>query len=71
MPEACFLRIDNGGTLTKAVLSDSQETKIAGASRKVPAKGLHLRGRDTPAYHGIVSTMDRAAILRQSHVLLV
>jgi L-xylulokinase len=36
MPETCFLGIDNGGTLTKAVLFDSRGTEIAGASRKVP-----------------------------------
>ena len=36
MQEAYFLGIDNGGTLTKAVLFDSQGTEIAGASRKVP-----------------------------------
>ena len=36
MQGACFLGIDNGGTLTKAVLFDSRGTEIAGASRKVP-----------------------------------
>jgi L-xylulokinase len=36
MPEAYFLGIDNGGTLTKAVLFDSHGTEVAGASRKVP-----------------------------------
>jgi L-xylulokinase len=36
MPEAYFLGIDNGGTLTKAVLFDGQGTEIAGVSRKVP-----------------------------------
>lgn len=36
MSGACFLGIDNGGTLTKAVLFDSRGTEIAGASRKVP-----------------------------------
>ena len=35
MPQA-FLGIDNGGTLTKAVLFDSHGTEIAGAARKVP-----------------------------------
>lgn len=35
MQGACFLGIDNGGTLTKAVLFDSGGTEIAGASRKV------------------------------------
>ncbi len=31
-----FLGIDNGGTLTKAVISDSEGREIASASRKVP-----------------------------------
>ncbi len=31
-----FLGIDNGGTLTKAVLFDGRGNEIAGASRKVP-----------------------------------
>jgi L-xylulokinase len=36
MEKAFFLGVDNGGTLTKAVLFDAAGAEIAGASRKVP-----------------------------------